>query len=609
MNKLPNIPTYTYNIHDIPSIFAVNNFLCKTDDDFDELIQGISTEWKKASNDEAKRTTIHKMAHLLKCNRTLLPVSSQRPSIEQLKAALGSWWLQADTLTAKQLALDRHYPLIPTLQTHLPRPLLYKIFSYCSVFTLDNISLLSCQARGQVRDARLFFLNSKIKRVDRLFQSLAQFGEFLRESGQKVRVIKLHRIKHGDSVDDTLNHVSFEILEVLKIKPSFGGSDSLCALICKLKQIKQLTLRLYGKFPNVASLSLPLQSLHLRIVDQHSLSSLENITSLQSLNLEVRFQPIKEEWIWSLTALAKLKKFSLSVELHSPSKDWVSALTALTCLRHLRIDDYKIPAEAMEPIARMPLKTLSLCIGEASDSGITTSLSEMSSLQALSIDFLRFTALPQAPLKMLSISHVTFYSELECQLGQCSTLKSLVLLNCQWTHSKTLNFLEKLDLQELNLEGCYIFEDIHLSKLSHMSSLRVLNLSRTRVCDKGLAYLETLPLERLHLGSNGQITGEGLHSLNKMPNLRYLYLLGCGALTDKDMGLLSGLKLKKLDISHCYKITAEGVESLLKSTTLKELSSSLDVDQATRQRLPKCRFYQFHQLFPKLKLRWKKFDE
>ena len=115
------------------------------------------------------------------------------------------------------------------------------------------------------------------------------------------------------------------------------------------------------------------------------------------------------------------------------------------------------------------------------------------------------------------------------------------------------------------------FTDVVVAHLSALTSLKSLNLSKTRVTDAGLAHLSALTsLELLYLGET-QVTDAGLAHLSALTSLELLYL-GETQVTNAGLEHLSALtSLKWLGLSET-RVTDAGLEHLSALTSLKVLA-------------------------------------
>jgi hypothetical protein len=114
------------------------------------------------------------------------------------------------------------------------------------------------------------------------------------------------------------------------------------------------------------------------------------------------------------------------------------------------------------------------------------------------------------------------------------------------------------------------FDVFLLGRLPEMTSLALYD----RVDETALAHLPELPnLHLLQIGSDASLTDAGLQCLERMPELRLLWLRGAKLTAEGYRHIVGRKKLNNLVLSDC-KVTAEGLEQL---TTLPKLTV-LEID-------------------------------
>jgi hypothetical protein len=114
--------------------------------------------------------------------------------------------------------------------------------------------------------------------------------------------------------------------------------------------------------------------------------------------------------------------------------------------------------------------------------------------------------------------------------------------------------------------------DSDMPLLAQMKQLRILDLSLTRISDRGLRALKTAPaIEELNLYFAEQITDEGAATVKHWKGLRRLNLRGT-KITDSTLEFLAGVpSLEWLDIGWAQ-ITDTGLEHLSSLTNLRHLA-------------------------------------
>jgi internalin A len=114
--------------------------------------------------------------------------------------------------------------------------------------------------------------------------------------------------------------------------------------------------------------------------------------------------------------------------------------------------------------------------------------------------------------------------------------------------------------------------DSDMPMLAQMKELKRLDLSQTRISDRGLRALKTAPsIEQLNLSFAEQITDEGAATVKDWKQLRRLNLRGT-KITDSTLEFLSGVpSLEWLDIGWAQ-ITDTGLGHLASLTNLRHLA-------------------------------------
>jgi Leucine-rich repeat (LRR) protein len=114
--------------------------------------------------------------------------------------------------------------------------------------------------------------------------------------------------------------------------------------------------------------------------------------------------------------------------------------------------------------------------------------------------------------------------------------------------------------------------DSDMPRYAHMADLRRLDLSLTRISDRGLRSLKAAPaIEELNLYFAEQITDEGASVVRTWKHLKSLNLRGT-KITDNTLELLAGVPtIEALDIGWAQ-ITDTGLEHLTALTNLRRLT-------------------------------------
>lgn len=157
------------------------------------------------------------------------------------------------------------------------------------------------------------------------------------------------------------------------------------------------------------------------------------------------------------------------------------------------------------------------------------------------------------------------------QLQSMNRLETLALSGTQITDKGVERLVGMKRLRKLFLKGTMI-SDAGLASVAKLPDLRQLCLTKTRVSDAGLSYLQSTPIESMHLVGT-RVTDVGARNLSKMASLHELQLKST-ALTDSGLQALSHLPaLSYLDVEHTD-ITDEGVKSLTGSKSIVHLDLS-----------------------------------
>lgn len=104
--------------------------------------------------------------------------------------------------------------------------------------------------------------------------------------------------------------------------------------------------------------------------------------------------------------------------------------------------------------------------------------------------------------------------------------------------------------------------DAALEQISHITTIKILNLANSNVTDKGMAHIANLKgLTQLNLG-NTKVTERGLEVIKNFPQLETLTLF-LSAVSNENLKTVGELKkLKALNISNTKKFGDEGMKYL-----------------------------------------------
>jgi Leucine-rich repeat (LRR) protein len=125
--------------------------------------------------------------------------------------------------------------------------------------------------------------------------------------------------------------------------------------------------------------------------------------------------------------------------------------------------------------------------------------------------------------------------------------------------------------ERVDLRASWV-DDADMPRLARMSDLKVLDLSLTRVTDRGLRALKTAPnVEELNLYFDEKITDEGASVVKSWKHLKKLNLRGT-KITDSTLEMLAGVPtLEWLDVGWA-ETTDTGFDHLAALTNLKWLT-------------------------------------
>lgn len=158
------------------------------------------------------------------------------------------------------------------------------------------------------------------------------------------------------------------------------------------------------------------------------------------------------------------------------------------------------------------------------------------------------------------------------RLAPCRDIRELSLMGNPMLTGSGFEELQKLDkIESLALEGTAMSNSA-MAHLKDKSALTLLNLSSTRVGDRGLGYIENLTnLEVLVLHGCGGVTDAGLKHLSKMTKLEWLVLSQTGVAGEGLNDLKTLAALKHLLLAGT-RVTNDGLAGLQHLPQLEELS-------------------------------------
>jgi hypothetical protein len=325
--------------------------------------------------------------------------------------------------------------------------------------------------------------------------------------------------------------------------------------------VKQLN-RFMQFFPNISKVNMPQQ-----------------LSNIEKLSLDSGWQGLSK-----LTVCKTKACFADALPLNS-----------FRNLRHLKYEDAVITKKNIEEIGRVvTLKTLTI---DKPSWGLNdeylkplknlTNLTDFSLMQAETIEGKGFQYLRH----LSQLTHVVLCGGTGIQDASLSyfgrlNLQSLNLKGCYSITDLGVKRLERIKtLQELNLSHCLNITNASLQSIGLMTELRALTLSYCfNISDVGLQSLRQLMhLEILDATALRSLTYQGIAYLDQCINMKKIVLRDCEDLTDAVFDVLQKWpKLEELDFSGCLKLTDVGVAKLKHCKNLKIVSCA-ECPQLTQQ--------------------------
>lgn len=176
---------------------------------------------------------------------------------------------------------------------------------------------------------------------------------------------------------------------------------------------------------------------------------------------------------------------------------------------------------------------------------------------------LSLTTLTQLQFLDLSTSNV-----IDKDLEFITALRLLSVVKLSDCLRLTGKFLQNLshatNIRALYIEGCKNLKPDKFSYLAPLTSLTLLEISRTNIDNSGMMNLTGLTnLQTLHVQENNSITDIALSYLRPLISLRYLDLSHCILLTDDGIRYLSVLtNLRTLNLMGCKFVHHMGIAHL-----------------------------------------------
>ncbi|MBC7351848.1 MAG: hypothetical protein H5U08_05775 [Thermogutta sp.] len=335
-----------------------------------------------------------------------------------------------------------------------------------------------------------------------------------------------------------------------------SGSDAEIALVVQLPHLRRFRVAGFGVTPaGVQQLArkTTLEELGLENtqIDDQSLAALKNLPRLWSLNLR-RSVKLTD------AAIAILAEFPALTHLYLLENQFSSnAMERLAQLPRLRLLDLRncagVNAQVLTRLAELPQLVDLRLRGYHIDDACLSAVGRFPRLVSFTLEESPATSNGLQALAPLSLESLTLF--------QCTSLndEALAAVVTGWTKLRTLS------LRDLPVRGTF------LSQLRSHASLRVLNLPQTMVNDSALEALRSMPsLEELSLAQT-LITDAGLEHIATISTLRKLNVAQT-QVTDAGVQYLSHLShLESLDLSGNPGITDAAVPFLEKLPQLREV--------------------------------------
>jgi internalin A len=163
-------------------------------------------------------------------------------------------------------------------------------------------------------------------------------------------------------------------------------------------------------------------------------------------------------------------------------------------------------------------------------------------------------------------------ARLAVSLSRLPGLTSIDLGSCAISNAGVKAIRNVAHLEAIFLDGTAVGDGI-AAELANFKKLRWLDLSRTKLTDKGSSELDALArLETLLLANNGGITDAGIQGLGKLARLQSLSIAGTKVMLAEAATMKGVEALTRLDISRTP-IGDDGLAFLSGLTCLEELNA------------------------------------
>jgi len=267
-------------------------------------------------------------------------------------------------------------------------------------------------------------------------------------------------------------------------------------------------------------------------------ASLQAFTNLESLGMKgVRIEPAD---FAPLAQVASLQ--SLDLSLTKTDNSVVETLTALNALKSLKLDSAPITPGIGQTLTGLPIEKLSAQLTQFGDQDVAA-ISGLS-IRSLNLSQSQITSAALAELakietlEELNVSKTTIQSSAFVAL-RGSGLKSLDASGTVFTVVGLQAIKGMKTLETLRLAESTIIEDPNANVFKTLTNLKLLDLSRNKISDRGVQLLlkGNRSLEHLSLRGIPTISDASLGHLVNNKSLKYLDVDGGPACTEQAVKL------------------------------------------------------------------------
>jgi len=149
-------------------------------------------------------------------------------------------------------------------------------------------------------------------------------------------------------------------------------------------------------------------------------------------------------------------------------------------------------------------------------------------------------------------------------------LTKLSFYGCSAISNSVLSHLSEIyTLRSLNLSTCFKITDRGIQFLQPLN-LTELDLSCCPLTDKSIYYVQHMPLQKLNINHCHQITCTSLSTLQ--PTLQWLFATGCKRITASIFTTLKSMPLFGLDLGFCHQLNNSGFQHFTNLPSLEYLN-------------------------------------